>query len=209
MVRPRVGDFVYSPQEFETMLEDVAAFRDLGVSGVVFGVLTPNGSVDVERCSRVVEVASPMEVTFHRAFDLTADPFQALSDIAGIPDVTRILTSGHATPRANEPASLECLARLAQMVSSAQKGRRNELRIMPGSGINSLSINSIFSALYPLGVQEYHMSGGSWTDGLSEKSARREGKSFQMGQPGPSEWSVWKTNADSIKAVVDACMKLQ
>jgi copper homeostasis protein len=50
MIRPRVGDFVYSSQEFETMLEDVSVFRDLGVSGVVFGVLTPDGSVDLERC---------------------------------------------------------------------------------------------------------------------------------------------------------------
>ncbi|KAG8747896.1 hypothetical protein FRC10_010515 [Ceratobasidium sp. 414] len=76
MVRPRVGDFVYTPQEFETMLEDVSVFRTLGVNGVVFGVLTPDGSVDLGRCARLTEGASPMEdpVTFHRAFDLAADP---------------------------------------------------------------------------------------------------------------------------------------
>ncbi|KAG9103988.1 hypothetical protein FRC06_006427 [Ceratobasidium sp. 370] len=74
MVRPRVGDFVYTSQEFETMLEDVSVFRTLGVKGMVFGVLTPDGSVDVGRCARLAEAASPTEVTFHRAFDLAADP---------------------------------------------------------------------------------------------------------------------------------------
>ncbi|KAG8709173.1 hypothetical protein FRC08_018500 [Ceratobasidium sp. 394] len=150
-----------------------------------------------------------MEVTFHRAFDLGGEPSKALSDIMGIAGITRILTSGHATPRANEPASLECLSRLAQTLSSAQKDGLNELRIMPGSGITPRSIESVFSALYPLGVREYHMSGGSWTDGLSEVYARRQGESFQMGQPGPFEWSVWRTDADSVRAVVDACTKLQ
>ncbi|KAG9127280.1 hypothetical protein FRC07_015038 [Ceratobasidium sp. 392] len=206
MVRPRVGDFVYTSQEFDTMLEDVSVLRSLGVSGVVFGVLTPDGSVDVER---LTEAASPMEVTFHRAFDLAADPSKALNDIMDIAGITRILTSGHATPRANEPESLERLARLARTLSSVEKNRQNELRIMPGSGISPHSINSVFSALHPLGVREYHMSGGSWTDGLSEVSARRQGKSFQMGQPGPFEWSVWRTDADSVRAVVDACTKLQ
>jgi copper homeostasis protein len=126
-----------------------------------------------------------------------------------IPDITRILTSGHATSRADEPASLECLAMLSQVVSSAQKGHQNELRIMPGSGINPRSISSVFSALNPLGVNEFHMSGGTWIDGLCEVSARRQGKAFHMGLPGPFEWSVWKTDAYSVKSVVQACTKLE
>jgi copper homeostasis protein CutC len=133
----------------------------------------------------------------------------ALRDIMTIPDITRILTSGHATPRVDEPASLECLTMLSKAVSSAQKGRQNGLRIMPGSGINLRSISKLFSALNPLGVIEYHMSGGTWTDGLCEVSARRPEKAFQMGLPGPFEWSVWKTDADSVKSVVQACTKLE
>lgn len=208
MVRPRVGDFVYSAQEFETMLEDVSLLRALGVNGIVIGVLLPDGSIDHERCTKLVEEARPMQVTFHRAFDLTADPFKALEVILGIPGITRILTSGHATPRAYERMSLETLTGLAQAVSSAKKDRDSVLRIMPGSGINFRSIESIFSTLYPIGVKEYHMSGGSWVDGTCEVSARREEDTFQMGMPGNLEWMVWRTDSSSVRAVVEACTKL-
>ena len=125
-----------------------------------------------------------------------------------IPGITRILTSGHATPRAYEPMSLKVLTRLAQAVASAKNDRDIVLRIMPGSGINARSINSVLSALYPTGVKEYHMSGGSWVDGTCEVSARREGDTFQMGMPGPLEWMVWRTDAASVRTVVEACTKL-
>ena len=125
-----------------------------------------------------------------------------------IPGITRILTSGHATPRAYEPMSLEILTRLAQALSSAKKDRDILLRIMPGSGINVRSIDSVLSALYPIGVKEYHMSGGSWVDGACEVSARREEDTFQMGMPGHLEWMVWRTDAASVRAVAEACTKL-
>lgn len=125
-----------------------------------------------------------------------------------IPGITRILSSGHATPRAYEPMSLATLTRLVQALSSAKKDRDTILRIMPGSGINERSIEGIFSSLYPIGVKEYHMSGGSWIGGTCEVSARREADTFQMGMPGHLEWMVWRTDAASVRAVVDACTKL-
>ncbi|KAG8691669.1 hypothetical protein FRC11_013280 [Ceratobasidium sp. 423] len=215
MIRPRVGDFVFSAGEIETMLEDISAFRTLGVHGVAIGALLPDGSVDHEGCGRLVAAALPMQITFHRAFDLTADPNQALKDIASIPGITRILTSGHATPRVYEPASLERLTELvvSALPSTLSTSRQNKgphnindvtLRIVPGSGINPQTIGRVFSAVGEL-VDEYHMSGGSWIDRSTYASG---GEEFQMGPRG-HEWAVWKTDANQVRGVLRALVKMR
>ncbi|GAB1518742.1 hypothetical protein RhiTH_001807 [Rhizoctonia solani] len=211
MIRPRVGDFIFSAEEIETMIEDVSMFRTLGLHGVVIGALLPNGLVDRKTCGMLAAAAFPMQVTFHRAFDLTADPNQALKDIANIPGITRILTSGHATPRVYEPASLERLAELvASALSSSQqnKGPHNiadaTLRIVPGSGINPQTIGQVFSVVGEL-VDEYHMSGGSWID-RSVRASR--GEEFQMGPRG-HEQAVWKTDANQVRGVLQALVRMR
>jgi copper homeostasis protein len=110
MVRPRSGDFLYTNDEFAVMERDVAHLRTLGVSGVVFGLLRPDGRVDVERTARLVEAAGPLEVTFHRAFDQLADLTQGLEDVIGT-GCGRVLTSGGA---ADVVAGVEALARLVE-----------------------------------------------------------------------------------------------
>ncbi len=95
IIRPRGADFCYSPLEFEIMKRDIAIVKDLGADGIVFGILKSDGAVDVERSQEIVELARPMSVTFHRAFDMTPDPIQALNDIIPL-GVDRILTSGQA-----------------------------------------------------------------------------------------------------------------
>ncbi|KAI0936948.1 hypothetical protein AcV5_004965 [Taiwanofungus camphoratus] len=96
MVRPRTGDFLYSEAERNVMLEDMYIFKQSGASGVVFGILRKDGTVDVERVTRLANEAFPMQVCFHRAFDMTRDPIEALNDIWSIPHMTRILTrQGH------------------------------------------------------------------------------------------------------------------
>ncbi|CAE7168723.1 unnamed protein product [Rhizoctonia solani] len=215
MIRPRVGDFVFSAEEFGTMLEDISVFRTLGLHGIVIGALLPDGSVDREGCGRLAAAASPMQVTFHRAFDLTADPNQALKDIAGIPGVTRILTSGHATPRVYEPESLEQLVKLvasasAPRLSTSQQNKGphiitdSMLRIVPGSGINPQSIGRVFSAVGEL-VDEYHMSGGSW---INRSTHASRGEEFQMGPRG-HEWAVWKTDVNQVREVLRALVKMR
>ena len=81
MIRPRGGDFCYSDMEYEIMKEDIKTCKLLGVEGVVLGLLLPDGSVDVSRTKILADLAKPMSVTFHRAFDMTNDPKQALEDI--------------------------------------------------------------------------------------------------------------------------------
>lgn len=93
IVRPRGGDFLYSECEFATMLNDVAALRELGVAGVVVGCLTADGRIDEARMTALVAAARPMPVTCHRAFDMTRDPEEAVEALVRC-GVDRVLTSG-------------------------------------------------------------------------------------------------------------------
>jgi len=93
IIRPRGGDFLYSDAEFETMVEDIKALRNEGVSGVVIGCLTPDGRIDEARTKALAEAAQPMSVTCHRAFDMTADASEALEALIRC-GIDRVLTSG-------------------------------------------------------------------------------------------------------------------
>ncbi len=144
IIRPRGGDFLYSEAEFEIMKADVQLCKDLDCNGVVIGILLPNGTVDKERCKQLVDIAYPMGVSFHRAFDRTADPFKALEDIISI-GCERILTSGQ-KPSVNEGMQL-----LVDLVQQANK----RIIIMPGSGVRAENIVALANQTNAL---EFHTS---------------------------------------------------
>ncbi len=93
MIRPRGGDFCYSADEFSIMQRDILIAKQLGASGVVFGILNPDGNVDKDRMRQLLDMARPLKVTCHRAFDMTRDFDQALEDLMEM-GVDRVLTSG-------------------------------------------------------------------------------------------------------------------
>ncbi|MCK9601924.1 MAG: copper homeostasis protein CutC, partial [Sphaerochaeta sp.] len=93
LIRPRGGDFCYSALEFEAMKEDVKLFREAGADGIVFGILTPDGEIDVQRSKEIITLARPCSVTFHRAFDMTRDASRSLETLISL-GVDRLLTSG-------------------------------------------------------------------------------------------------------------------
>lgn len=132
IIRPRGGDFLYSPEEFEIMKRDVLLCKELGCDGVVIGCLQADGSVDKARTATLVEEAYPLGVTFHRAFDRVANPFEALEDVIGC-GCERILTSGL------KPAAPDGVELLADLVRQANE----RIIIMPGSGIRSTNIKEI------------------------------------------------------------------
>jgi len=144
IIRARGGDFLFSEEEFEVMLHDVLACKKMGCDGVVIGILQTDGTVDKKKCSRLVESAYPMGVTFHRAFDWTVNPFTALEDIIDI-GCERILTSGQ------QPVAMEGAPLIADLVRQAV-GR---IIIMPGSGIRSSNIADIVKET---GATEFHTS---------------------------------------------------
>lgn len=147
IVRPRGGDFLYSPLELEIMRRDIAQARALGASGVVIGVLRADGTIDVARVRELVQEARPLQVTHHRAFDVTPDPVAALEAIieAG---ADRVLTSGQA------PSALEGAAVIAAAVRQAA-GR---IGILPGAGIDGDNARRIIDAT---GAAEIHVRGTS------------------------------------------------
>ena len=144
MIRPRGGDFLYSDEEFQIMLRDIEHARQAGATGVVFGILTADGKVDIERTRQLVEAARGMESTFPRAVDMTADYEQAIRDIIAA-GCTRILTSGC------RPTAAEGTPLLAQLIEKAA-GR---IIIMPGCGVNE---NNIAEIARLSGAREFHFS---------------------------------------------------
>jgi copper homeostasis protein len=129
MVRPRAGDFVYSTAEFTEMKQAIADAKESGMDGVVLGVLTKNHRVDIERTRELVELAKPLSVTYHRAFDEIADLRQALEEVIQS-GAKRILTSGGAK------TALEGAALLGELIEAA--GER--IVIVPGAGISGVNI---------------------------------------------------------------------
>lgn len=147
IIRPRGGDFLYTGPEFRAMVQDVKACRDLGCDGVVIGMLTEDGRVDVQRCAELIRQAGPMQVTFHRAMDRVRDPLQALEDIIDL-GCTRILTSGlHPTAELGKHT-------LRALVEAA--GTR--ITIMPGSGVRSGNILALAAFT---GARAFHSSARS------------------------------------------------
>ncbi|KAJ7070727.1 copper homeostasis CutC domain-containing protein [Mycena amicta] len=180
MVRPRIGDFLYM------MVQDIRLFKQNGVAGVVLGVLKANGRVDVDATQRLVREALPLQVCFHRAFDMTRDPNEALRDLVSIEGITRILTSGHGQ---TAPEALDALKSLCRLTTGG-------LSILPGSGINSETVRPVLDALLPLGIKELHLSGGGWVGG--GMLYRRDNMGMGSGE---SEWSIWVTSEAKVRNV--------
>ncbi|KAK2586137.1 hypothetical protein KPH14_001410 [Odynerus spinipes] len=144
MIRVRAGDFVYSRDEMDAMSYDLKILKDLNVNGFVFGALTVDREIDINYCKEIISAASPLPVTFHRAFDEVVDPSRALETLIDL-GFERILSSGQ------KNTAEEGLDLLREIVRQAT-GR---ISIMPGSGIDSTNISKIKMAT---DAKEFHAS---------------------------------------------------
>jgi copper homeostasis protein len=132
MVRPRAGNFVYSDAEIAAMRKSIAEAKSLGMKGVVLGLLRPDGRVDVERTRELVELARPLPVTFHRAFDEVRHPTESLGDVIET-GAARILTSGGMRTAV---AGCEQLAELVRLA-------RGRIVVLPGGGIHARNVDEL------------------------------------------------------------------
>lgn len=191
MIRPRGGDFIYSELEIEIMLQDIAFCKQIGVDGVVIGALTPEGNIDVVTTKRLTKAAFPMDVTFHRAFDMVADPYEALEDII-LCGCNRILTSGL------QNKALEGKDMISTLVSQAG----DRIIIVAGSGINDQNAASLVQYT---GVKEIHTSSKS---SYQSKMLFRNPNIFLGGIAQISEYENNYTDALKIKAIVESVRNL-
>jgi copper homeostasis protein len=186
IIRPRGGDFLYSVMEYDVMRRDIDICGECGVDGIVLGILNPDGGVDVERTAKLIEMAYPMTVTFHRAFDMCPQPLQGLEDVISS-GATRLLTSGQKN-KAEE--GMELISRLV-----SQAGDR--IIVMPGSGINELNILQIAIVT---GAKEFHLTGRKVID--SKMIFRKQGISMG-GVNGIQEFSRMVVDQEKIKSIIN------
>lgn len=144
ILRPRSGNYYYSPEEFAILKEDILICRELGCDGISVGVQTVDSKIDTEKFKRIVEWAGPMGVTCNRVFDCASDPYQALEDIISC-GCERVLTSGQ---RSNAPDGSSVLAKLVHQAG-------NRISIMPGAGIRSDNLKELMKTT---GAKEFHAS---------------------------------------------------
>ena len=187
IIRPRGGDFLYSQTEFETMVEDVAALRGEGVSGVVIGCLTPDGRIDEARTKRLVEAARPMSVTCHRAFDMTADAGEALEALIRC-GVDRVLTSGQ------RDTALEGLA----ILKAANEQAAGRIVIM---GCGALDADTIRAVRDGAGLAELHFAA---LKTVPSGMAFRNPHVGMGGTEKDREYEVTLTDRDAVRATIAA-----
>lgn len=144
MIRPRGGDFCYTDIEFEVMKADILTAKEAGADGVVFGILLPDGNIDIVRSHALVELARPLNVTFHRAYDMTPDPYRALEDVIST-GADRLLTSGQ------EKSVIEGIPLVKELIKKAA-GR---IIILPGAGITERNRQFFLEAT---GATEIHLA---------------------------------------------------
>lgn len=185
LIRPRQGDFVYTPQEIAIMADDIRTAVQCGADGVVIGALTPQGEVDLKACQCLIEAANGVEnITFHRAFDLCRDPFQSMEQIMDL-GCNRILTSGQSR------TAFEGIPMLRQLVERSA-GR---IIIMPGCGVG---VDNASRILKETGATEIHASARS----AFASSMQYRKDSVHMGAAGADEYSWLETDAHIVHQIV-------
>jgi copper homeostasis protein len=185
IVRPRGGDFLYSDLEHDAMARDIDCAKTAGADGVVIGVLDAQARVDVTRTRELIDRARPMSVTFHRAFDMTRDPFAALETLIGL-GVDRILTSGQ------EESAMAGLELLRKLVDHAG----DRIIIMPAGNIHEANLAKIANET---GAKELHVTG--FKD-LDSGMAFRNPRVYMGGLLRPPEYTRSVTDAESIGKLV-------
>lgn len=187
IIRPRGGDFLYTPLEIERMEEDIRLCHDLGVDGVVFGCLCADGSIDHEANARLMEASRGMAVTFHRAFDRCRDPHLAIQELTHL-GVDRILTSGQ------QPTAFDGIPLLRQLHDEATGG----IHLLAGCGVREENIRQIRMAT---GIHEFHFSARVPV----HSRMTYNNPSVYMGAKDADEDILHFTSAERVRATIEAC----
>jgi copper homeostasis protein len=187
LIRPRGGDFIYDRHEVRAMLRDIEIAAQFGVHGVVLGALTEDGDVDLAVCQQLMKAAAGLSVTFHRAFDMTRHPFEALETVIGL-GVDRLLTSGQ------ESSALEGAPLIDQLVRAAA----DRITVMPGGGITARNVGRILDLT---GAHEIHFSARA---SVASPARYRNSRVAMGGALRTEEYTRRATSRSAIESVLSA-----
>ncbi len=182
MIRPRGGDFAYSAYEYHAMKRDIEMCKRASLDGVVLGILKPDGTIDKDRCRKLIDAARPMKVTCHRAFDMTRDLKEALEDCIEV-GFDCILTSGG---QATAEQGVNVLAGLVMQANG-------KIAIMAGSGVNESNVESIVGKT---GVGAIHFSAKAYHDSMMQY---RNAAIAGMGASAGSEYQCRTVDEEVVK----------
>ncbi|MEO6445682.1 MAG: copper homeostasis protein CutC [Gemmatimonadaceae bacterium] len=185
MVRPRGGDFLYDAADIEVMLRDIEFAKSCEVQGIVSGALNPNGTIDEDGTSALLEAAHPLPFTFHKAIDVTRDPAEAIDALQAL-GAQRVLTSGGA---ATAVEGAEMIARLVRRAG-------DRIVVMAGGGVRHTNVDALVQATR---VHEVHLRPAERV----ESRMRHRSPHVLPGQPFVPEPYAWTgTDAEELGAVV-------
>lgn len=182
LLRPRFGDFCYDEYEYSILLENIAMFKEAGANGIVVGSLNPDGSLNEKQMAGFVQAAGDMGVTLHRAFDMCKDGMETMHLAKSI-GVDTILTSGQ------QGSCVKGTVMIKKLVEEAG----DDMTILVGAGVSASVIRQMHEET---GATAYHMSGKITKD--SQMVYRN--LSVNMGLPGISEYEIWQTSEENIRA---------
>ena len=193
LIRPRFGDFLYSKYEIEIIKNEIRMFREMGADGIVVGILTKEGEIDLENMKSFISEAQDIPVTFHRAFDVCKNPVEAFDELKKI-GVKAILTSGQ------EENCLKGKQLLKKLVELSNKDNKNKIEVIVGAGLNILNIGEIKNFT---GANNFHFSG---------KKVRKSGMEYKkqdinMGKKGFSEFEILETDEKIVQEVSEYLKK--
>lgn len=194
LIRPRFGDFLYSDYEVNIIKNEIKMFKKLGVDGIVVGILTKNGEIDLDNMKKFIEGAQDIPITFHRAFDVCREPLKAFYQLQEL-GVQNILTSGQ---------SQDCLRGkklLKELVKISTKNSKNKTEILVGAGLNIENIDEIVNFT---GATNFHFSGKR----IKQSSMEYRKENVNMGLKEFSEFEILETDQNLVREMADYLSKL-
>ena len=194
LIRPRFGDFLYSDYEVNIIKNEIEMFKKLGADGIVVGILTKNGEIDLDNMKKFIEGAQDIPITFHRAFDVCREPLKAFYQLQEL-GVQNILTSGQ---------SQDCLRGkklLKELVKISTKNSKNKTEILVGAGLNIENIDEIVNFT---GATNFHFSGKR----IKQSSMEYRKENVNMGLKEFSEFEILETDENLVEEVADYLSKL-
>lgn len=190
LIRPRPGDFDYSQREFQVMKRDIALCKEMGVDGVVIGLLNRDGTVDLERSGELAALARPMRVTFHRAFDVAREPFQALDDLKSL-GIERVLTSGQA---ANAISGLDLLRRL-------QAHAGDDITLLICGNVNAGNAARIIAET---SASEIHVGPADCSEPVKSKMTYLNQAVYMGSSDQTDEYVISQVSSRRVRAIIEA-----